>query len=228
MSSYKTRFTEANPETKNHFWGPSRLRGVNTHDHRECRHSYHPAPTEVLDPPATQAGAVHGTAPVLVDQNYYQCERRESVFRDRSDPLAFPDEYLHERYRFSGDGIRLNQAIAEASIDSHPPVFAEMYTQATEDTIVSFLPLSTPFSLPPSLPLLLPANSMSHSRIRIVHRGAPRFTVVSSDSSGRDKVLMLGLKVTAPVLQPHSWGARDPSPHGIPRAAPKEGGSKTA
>ncbi|XP_067093073.1 LOW QUALITY PROTEIN: putative nuclease HARBI1 [Osmerus mordax] len=32
--------------------------------------------------------------------------RRERVFRDRSDPLAFSDEYLHERYRFSGDGIR--------------------------------------------------------------------------------------------------------------------------
>lgn len=41
----------------------------------------------------------------------------------------------------------------------------------------------------------------------------------SADSSGRDKVLMPGLKVTAPVLQPHSWGARDPSPRGIPRAA---------
>lgn len=46
--------------------------------------------------------------------------------------------------------------------------------------------------------------------------------VLSADSSGRDKVLMLGLKVTAPVLQPHSWGARDPSPHGIPRAARRE------
>lgn len=45
------------------------------------------------------------------------------------------------------------------------------------------------------------------------------YRVVSADSSGKDKVLMLGLKVTAPVLQPHSWGARDPSPHGIPRAA---------
>uniref|UniRef100_A0AAY5KER0 DDE Tnp4 domain-containing protein n=1 Tax=Esox lucius TaxID=8010 RepID=A0AAY5KER0_ESOLU len=32
--------------------------------------------------------------------------KRERVFRDRSDPLAFPDEYLHERYRFTGDGIR--------------------------------------------------------------------------------------------------------------------------
>jgi len=28
------------------------------------------------------------------------------VFRDRADPLAFSDEYLTERYRFSGDGIR--------------------------------------------------------------------------------------------------------------------------
>ncbi|XP_067098567.1 LOW QUALITY PROTEIN: putative nuclease HARBI1 [Osmerus mordax] len=32
--------------------------------------------------------------------------RRERVFRDRSDPLAFPDEYLHERYRLTGDGNR--------------------------------------------------------------------------------------------------------------------------
>lgn len=30
--------------------------------------------------------------------------------------------------------------------------------------------------------------------------------------AGRDRVLMLGLKVTAPVLQPHCWGAADPSP----------------
>lgn len=50
---------------------------------------------------------------------------------------------------------------------------------------------------------------------------------VSADSSGRDKVLMPGLKVTAPVLQPHSWGARDPSPHGTPRAARREGESRT-
>ncbi|KAK5929815.1 hypothetical protein CgunFtcFv8_011016 [Champsocephalus gunnari] len=46
--------------------------------------------------------------------------------------------------------------------------------------------------------------------------------VVSADSSGRDKVLMLGLKVTAPVLQPHSWGARDPSPHGRASAVQRE------
>ncbi|XDV10946.1 hypothetical protein PO909_000041 [Leuciscus waleckii] len=32
--------------------------------------------------------------------------RHERVFRDRADPLAFSDEYLTERYRFSGDGIR--------------------------------------------------------------------------------------------------------------------------
>lgn len=32
--------------------------------------------------------------------------RRERVFRDRSEPLAFPDDYLYERYRFSSDGIR--------------------------------------------------------------------------------------------------------------------------
>ncbi|KAK0136384.1 hypothetical protein N1851_027720 [Merluccius polli] len=28
--------------------------------------------------------------------------RHERVFRDRSDPLAFGDDYLNERYRFSG------------------------------------------------------------------------------------------------------------------------------
>ncbi|XP_049444489.1 putative nuclease HARBI1 [Epinephelus fuscoguttatus] len=32
--------------------------------------------------------------------------RRERVFRDRANPLAFPDDHLHERYRFSADGIR--------------------------------------------------------------------------------------------------------------------------
>ncbi|XP_028437520.1 putative nuclease HARBI1 [Perca flavescens] len=32
--------------------------------------------------------------------------RRERFFRDRSDPLAFDDSHLYERYRFCGDGIR--------------------------------------------------------------------------------------------------------------------------
>ncbi|XP_036973514.1 putative nuclease HARBI1 [Acanthopagrus latus] len=32
--------------------------------------------------------------------------RPERVFRDRSDSLAFGDDYLIERYRFSGDGLR--------------------------------------------------------------------------------------------------------------------------
>ncbi|XP_049429901.1 putative nuclease HARBI1 [Epinephelus fuscoguttatus] len=32
--------------------------------------------------------------------------RQERVFRDRANPLAFPDDHLHERYRFSADGIR--------------------------------------------------------------------------------------------------------------------------
>ncbi|CAB1427103.1 unnamed protein product [Pleuronectes platessa] len=60
----------------------------------------------------------------------------------------------------------------------------------------------------------------SHVFTTAIH--PPRDSVVSADSSGRDKVLMLGLKVTAPVLQPHSWGARDPSPHGIHRAARRQ------
>lgn len=32
--------------------------------------------------------------------------RRERVFRDRYDPFAFDDDWLYERYRFSGDGLR--------------------------------------------------------------------------------------------------------------------------
>lgn len=32
--------------------------------------------------------------------------RRERVFRDRHDPFAFSDEWLYERYRFSGGGQR--------------------------------------------------------------------------------------------------------------------------
>jgi len=31
--------------------------------------------------------------------------QRERTFKDRSDPLAFNDSYLYERYRFSRDGI---------------------------------------------------------------------------------------------------------------------------
>ena len=32
--------------------------------------------------------------------------RRQRVFRDRSDPLALPENILYERYRFSSEGIR--------------------------------------------------------------------------------------------------------------------------
>ncbi|KAK0144625.1 DDB1- and CUL4-associated factor 11 [Merluccius polli] len=32
--------------------------------------------------------------------------RRQRVFRDRSDPLALPEDILYERYRFSSEGIR--------------------------------------------------------------------------------------------------------------------------
>ncbi len=31
--------------------------------------------------------------------------QRQRIFRDRSDPLAFPDSYLYELYRFSREGI---------------------------------------------------------------------------------------------------------------------------
>lgn len=62
----------------------------------------------------------------------------------------------------------------------------------------------------------------SHLPLSLLLCSFSLYGVVCADSSGRDKVLMLGLKVTAPVLQPHSWGARDPSPHGIPRAVRRE------
>ncbi|XP_071059689.1 putative nuclease HARBI1 [Pseudochaenichthys georgianus] len=31
--------------------------------------------------------------------------RRERIFRERINPLAFPEEYLYERYRFSSEGL---------------------------------------------------------------------------------------------------------------------------
>ncbi|KAL7381546.1 hypothetical protein ABVT39_007573 [Epinephelus coioides] len=42
--------------------------------------------------------------------------RRERVFRERTDPLAFPDDMLHERYRFSAEGIRYICALVDADI----------------------------------------------------------------------------------------------------------------
>lgn len=35
-----------------------------------------------------------------------RASRHERVFRERSDPLAYSDDYLHEKYRFSADGKR--------------------------------------------------------------------------------------------------------------------------
>ena len=87
-----------------------------------------------------------------------------------------------------------------------PPSIHFLHQAAISHSVhLTFSPLRRPH-----LPLSLPLSSFSLYR------------VVSADSSGRDKVLMLGLKVTAPVLQPHSWGARDPSPHGIHRAARRQ------
>ncbi|XP_016327171.1 putative nuclease HARBI1 [Sinocyclocheilus anshuiensis] len=57
--------------------------------------------------------------------------RHERVFRDRSDPLAFADEYLTERYRFSGDGIRylcrlLGPKIQHRTVRSPVPQIPQM------------------------------------------------------------------------------------------------------
>ena len=42
--------------------------------------------------------------------------RRERLLRDRADPLAFPDEILYERYRFSAEGIRYICSLIEPSV----------------------------------------------------------------------------------------------------------------
>ena len=42
-----------------------------------------------------------------------RCER---LLRDRADPLAFPDEILYERYRFSAEGIRYICSLIEPSV----------------------------------------------------------------------------------------------------------------
>ncbi|XP_071393635.1 putative nuclease HARBI1 [Centroberyx affinis] len=57
--------------------------------------------------------------------------RRERVFRDRSDPLAFGEDYLIERYRFSGDGLRylcrlLGPKIQHQTARSHALTVSQM------------------------------------------------------------------------------------------------------
>lgn len=42
--------------------------------------------------------------------------RRQRVFRDRGDPLAFPDDILYERYRFSSEGIHYICSLVEPSV----------------------------------------------------------------------------------------------------------------
>ncbi|XP_057689511.1 putative nuclease HARBI1 [Corythoichthys intestinalis] len=42
--------------------------------------------------------------------------RRARVFRDRQNPLAYPDDVLHERYRFSAEGLRYLCQLIEADI----------------------------------------------------------------------------------------------------------------
>ena len=53
-----------------------------------------------------------------------RASRRERVFRDWLDPLAFPDDHLYERYKFSADGIRylwrlLGPRIKHSTVRSH-------------------------------------------------------------------------------------------------------------
>lgn len=45
--------------------------------------------------------------------------RRERVFRDRMDPLAFPEDHLYERYRFSAEGIRYLCRVLGPQIKHH-------------------------------------------------------------------------------------------------------------
>ncbi len=42
--------------------------------------------------------------------------RWERLLRDRTDPLAFPDERLSERYRFSAEGIYYIRSLVEPSV----------------------------------------------------------------------------------------------------------------
>ncbi|XP_060763989.1 putative nuclease HARBI1 [Neoarius graeffei] len=42
--------------------------------------------------------------------------RRARVFRDRQNPLAYPDDVLHERYRFSAEGIPYLCQLIEADV----------------------------------------------------------------------------------------------------------------
>ncbi|XP_063734541.1 putative nuclease HARBI1 [Eleginops maclovinus] len=44
--------------------------------------------------------------------------RRARVFRDRQNPLAYPDDVLHERYRFSAEGIRYLCQLLEADVSN--------------------------------------------------------------------------------------------------------------
>ncbi|XP_041671994.1 putative nuclease HARBI1 [Cheilinus undulatus] len=52
---------------------------------------------------------------------------RERVFRDRSDPLVFGDDYLIERYRFSGNGLRYLCRLLGPEIQ-HQTVFSHALT----------------------------------------------------------------------------------------------------
>lgn len=88
-----------------------------------------------------------------------------------------------------GDKLSLTFCFISLSVPRHPGLFH------------LFIPfIRVPLWLCPSLsPFLRLPSSLPCSG-------------VSADRPGRDKVLTSSLKVTAPVLQPHSWGAKNPSP----------------
>ena len=59
-----------------------------------------------LAPPPTMASPFLGVTVDLGARIVQASLRRQRVFQDRTDPLAFSDQILYERYRFSAEGIR--------------------------------------------------------------------------------------------------------------------------
>ena len=59
-----------------------------------------------LAPPLTMLSPYVGVPVDLGARIVQGSLRRQRVFRDRSDPLALPENILKERYRFSSEGFR--------------------------------------------------------------------------------------------------------------------------
>ena len=59
----------------------------------------------MVTPPLTIASPFEGVPMDLGARIVQGSLRRQRVFRDRSDPLALPENILYERYRFSSEGI---------------------------------------------------------------------------------------------------------------------------